>query len=269
MLLRDCMCPESYMCETSAAKFARDNAIWFPQDDTLITGCVDSRESVVGLRILGDRFGLFGVLIAFLQLIKRTHGSIGIEFHHLKEVFERQFGGIFCHSDIHAINSGKNNIVAGCGYGSGLFEKAAEYGVDDFVYHLNHYLADFEARGGRPKILEGENLPQAVLAVAKPDEGQHAIALPGTGKCGRKVLVFHFENWLEMLESAASDVLKYANSGVHIINIREHIKVVALRQLKATLNHFPRPLPLFYVFGDNNGIIHAKFIANNAATAFA
>lgn len=268
MRLGSCTCSEVHMCLEHIIQFARKNAVVVPPN-TFETGCIDSREDVVGLRIPGDRFGLFGALIALLQLLKRTHGSIGIEFHHLIEVFERQFGGMFCHSDIHAINSGKNNIVAGCGYGNGLIEKAVEYGVDDFSHHLNDYLVDFEARGGRPKILEGENLPQAVLAIAKPAKGQRTIALPGTGKCGRKVLVFHFENWLEMLESAASEVLKDMANGVHVANIREHIKVVALRQLKVTLKHFPRPLPLYYVFSDNNGIVHVKFITGDAATAFA
>lgn len=266
-----------------AKQFARQNARLmligneFNADDV---GCVDDRYEIHRVAWPGGVLGLVGVLAAGLQLFERAYGSIGIEFRHLTRVVEKRFGEMTCHTDTNAINGGNNSIVGGCGYWNGLLGEPNKYGVDDRVHLVSDYIVELKNRGVSPKILEGENAPEALFVVTKADNGQPTIVLPGIAMVDgkkRKVLVCHKEDWLELLVSLVSDAVKYSNGIAHKANLCEYVRVAALRQLDATMMRFPYKLPVFYVFCNNsNNVCVEPFVKNatealsdNLATAFA
>lgn len=237
-------------------------------------GCIDDRYEIHRVAWPGGVLGLVGVLVAGLQLFERVYGSIGIEIRHLTRVVEKRFGAMTCHTDTNAINGGNNSIVGGCGYWNGLLGEPNKYGVGDRVHLVGDYIVELKNRGVSPKILEGENAPEALLVVAKADNGQPTIVLPGTAMVDgkkRKVLVCHKEDWLELLVSLVFDAAKYSNgiAGIaHKANLCEYVKVAALRQLDATMMRFPYRLPVFYVFCNNSNNVCVEPFVKNAAEAF-
>lgn len=232
------------------------------------SSCIDDRTKE-GKRfaIPGDRVGFIGVVAGALKLYEKTHGLIGIEFGRVAKAIGSVLGGMTCHTDADAISNGNISIIAGCAHCSGILEMADEYGVGDYARPIRAYINDLEDCVS-PKVLDGEHRPEAVFLIAKADNSQPAITLPGTGKNGQ-ALVCHLEDWLEAATSLAPAIMRCAANSVNEVTLRECIKIVAKRQLGVTLRHLAEGLPVYRVSRDESGAISVELMSEDAATAIA
>lgn len=235
-------------------------------------GCVDGRERreeeddhFAGP---GGALGIKYAVIAGLQAYEKEHGSLGIVFDRLTREIENKLGGMSCHSDADAIDSGESHISAGCGHCSGALKMSEEYGLERYAHFLEEHINDLKNRGVSPKVLKEKHNEQAVFVISKAVNGQ-SITLPGTGNDGRQAFICHLEDWLEVVSWLASVVAECASVKVNEGRLCKYIRAAAKRQLGVTLRRLAEGLPVYHVSRDGAGVISVELMTEDAATAFA
>lgn len=259
------------MLLTEAVQFVQQNAQETSSDRKFRAdgwACVDGRVGESGrFAGPGGALGIKYAIIGGLQIYEKKHGLQGIVFDHLAKAIEDKFGEMTCHSDTHAIDAGKSRISAGCGHCNGALEMAEEYGLEHYSHLLEAHIDELKERGVRPEVLTGSHNEEAVFVITQSANG-HSLTLPGTSKDGRQAFICHLEDWLEVVGSLASEVVKCAN-GVDIARLRKYVRATAKRQLGVTLRRLAEGLPVYRVFRDGSGTISVELMAEDAATAFA
>lgn len=229
--------------------------------DGRVTGNVDRLTAPSGT--LGFEFAVF----AGVEAHEEKHGQLEIDFDHLIRVIEDRFGGMSCHTDGHAIHDGKTRICAGCGHCNGALEGPEDYGLREYRDRLLARIDALRNRGVNPEVLLGEHNEMAVFVMEESADDMSLI-MSGTGRDGEQAFICHFDVWIHVVGSLASEVAKCA-TGVDVKSLSEDIRTAAKRQLGVTLRRLAKGLPVYRVSGDEEGVISVVLIADDAATMLA